>query len=97
MQQNGPMRTVTMTVTGRVQGVGFRYSLRAEAERLGVSGWVRNRRDGSVDALLTGDPDAVEAVISWAHDGPSGARVDDVDVIEGAREAASGFEIRDTA
>ncbi|MEX8059327.1 acylphosphatase [Microbacterium sp. 16-032] len=91
------MRTATMTVSGRVQGVGFRYSLRAEAERLGVGGWVRNRRDGSVEAFLAGDPDAVEAVITWAHDGPAGARVDDVDVIEGTGESASGFEIRPTA
>ncbi|MFJ4160999.1 acylphosphatase [Microbacterium testaceum] len=91
------MRTAMMTVSGRVQGVGFRYSLRAEAERLGVGGWVRNRRDGSVEAFLAGDPDAVETVIAWAHDGPGGARVDDVDVIEGTGESASGFEIRPTA
>jgi len=93
------MRTVTMTVSGLVQGVGFRFSLRAEAERLGVHGWVRNRRDGSVEALVTGDPDAVESVIAWAHEGPPGARVDDVDVdvVEGTGEPASGFEIRATA
>jgi len=91
------MRTVTMTVTGRVQGVGFRYTMQAEAQRLGVDGWVRNRRDGSVEAFLAGDPDAVEGVIAWAHDGPAGARVDDVDVVEGTGESASGFEIRATA
>ncbi|WP_144785851.1 acylphosphatase [Microbacterium sp. BH-3-3-3] len=91
------MRTATMTVSGRVQGVGFRYSLQVEAERLGVGGWVRNRRDGSVEAFLAGDPDAVETVIAWAHDGPAGARVDDVDVIEGTGESASEFEIRPTA
>lgn len=91
------MRTVTMTVSGRVQGVGFRFSLRAEAERLGVGGWVRNRRDGSVEAVLVGDPDAVESVIAWAHDGPAGARVDDLDVLESGEQSASGFEIRATA
>ncbi|MFF7684038.1 acylphosphatase [Microbacterium sp. NPDC007973] len=93
------MRTVTITVTGLVQGVGFRYALRAEAERLGTRGWVRNRRDGAVEALVAGDPDAVEGVIAWAHDGPSSARVDDVDVLEtgGADEIPSAFEIRDTA
>lgn len=91
------MRTVMMTVSGRVQGVGFRFSLRAEAERLGVGGWVRNRRDGSVEAVLVGDPDAVESVIAWAHDGPAGARVDDLDVLEGGEQSASGFEIRATA
>lgn len=86
-----------MTVSGRVQGVGFRYTMQAEAQRLGVDGWVRNRRDGSVEAFLAGDPDAVEGVIAWAHDGPAGARVDDVDVVEGTGESASGFEIRATA
>ncbi|MDQ1175573.1 MULTISPECIES: acylphosphatase [unclassified Microbacterium] len=91
------MRTVTMTVSGRVQGVGFRYTMQAEAQRLGVDGWVRNRLDGSVEAFLAGDPDAVEGVIAWAHDGPAGARVDDVDVVEGTGESASGFEIRATA
>ncbi|OZD46465.1 acylphosphatase [Rhodococcus sp. 06-1477-1B] len=90
------MRTVTITVSGRVQGVGFRFSLRAEAERLGVHGWVRNRRDGSVEAVLVGDPDAVESVIAWAHDGPAGARVDDLDVLESGEQSASGFEIRAT-
>lgn len=86
-----------MTVSGRVQGVGFRYTMQAEAQRLGVDGWVRNRRDGSVEAFLAGDPDAVEGVIAWAHDGPAGARVYDVDVVEGTGESASGFEIRATA
>lgn len=92
------MRTVTITVTGRVQGVGFRYALRAEAERLGTRGWVRNRRDGAVEALVAGDPDAVEGVIAWAHDGPPSARVADVDVLEtgGADEIPAAFEIRDT-
>lgn len=91
------MRTVTLTVTGRVQGVGFRYALQAEARRLGTDGWVRNRRDGAVEAVVSGDPDAVESVIAWAHDGPPAARVDDVDVHEGDTPPAAGFEIRETA
>lgn len=91
------MRTVTLTVTGRVQGVGFRYALQAEARRLGTDGWVRNRRDGAVEAVVSGDPDAVEGVIAWAHDGPPSARVDDVDVLEGAEQPPAGFEIRETA
>lgn len=90
---------MTITVTGRVQGVGFRYALRAEAQRRGTRGWVRNRRDGAVEAVVAGDADAVEGVIAWAHDGPPSARVDDVDVVEnGASEdAPAGFEIRETA
>lgn len=93
------MRTVTITVTGRVQGVGFRYALRNEAQRLGTRGWVRNRHDGAVEALVAGDPDAVEGVIAWAHDGPPSARVDDVDVVENSAvvESLGGFEIRETA
>ncbi|BFM25882.1 MULTISPECIES: acylphosphatase [Microbacterium] len=91
------MRTATITVNGRVQGVGFRYALHDEAQRLGLRGWVRNRRDGSVEAQVAGDPDAVEALIAWAHEGPSTARVDDVDVIEGTTDPGDGFEIRATA
>jgi acylphosphatase len=63
-------------VSGRVQGVGYRVSLQDEASRCGVTGWVRNRRDGTVEALLQGPPAAVEAVIAWARRGPPGARVD---------------------
>ena len=67
-----------LRISGRVQGVGYRWSLCAEAERLGLSGWVRNRRDGSVEALIHGTPDAVEALTVWAWHGPSSARVDRV-------------------
>lgn len=67
-------------VTGRVQGVSFRASCRDEARSRGVTGWVRNRDDGSVEALFAGDPEAVEAMIAWCRSGPSGARVDDLDV-----------------
>lgn len=65
-------------ITGLVQGVGFRYSMRAEAIQLGLSGWVRNRRDGSVEALAHGDAVAVEAISRWAQHGPRSARVDAV-------------------
>jgi len=54
-----------LKISGRVQGVGFRYSMSEEAERLGVTGWVRNRRDGTVEAVIDGTPDAVEAVLAW--------------------------------
>lgn len=91
------MRTATITVNGRVQGVGFRYALHDEAQRLGLRGWVRNRRDGSVEAQVAGDADAIEALIAWAHEGPSTARVDDVDVIESTTDPGDGFEIRATA
>jgi acylphosphatase len=66
-------------VTGRVQGVGYREALRAEALRLGVTGWVRNRADGSVEALLQGDEGALQRLIDWARRGPPAARVEGFD------------------
>ena len=71
-----------LRIHGRVQGVGFRYLLAREAERLGVKGWVRNRRDGSVEALLDGAPVQVDALIAWARIGPPAARVERVEVSE---------------
>jgi acylphosphatase len=72
------MATRRLIVTGRVQGVGYRDALRGEALRHGLTGWVRNRRDGSVEALLQGTPQGIDATISWARRGPALARVADV-------------------
>jgi acylphosphatase len=69
-----------LRIAGRVQGVWYRGSMQQEAERLCVSGWVRNRRDGTVEAEVEGERDPVEALIAWARHGPRGARVSDVDV-----------------
>jgi acylphosphatase len=74
------MITLELRIIGRVQGVGFRDALRHEARRLGVNGWVRNRSDGSVEALAQGAPGAVEALVSWARRGPPGSRVEGVQV-----------------
>ena len=71
-----------LTISGRVQGVGYRMTMVDEARRLGVSGWVRNRRDGTVEAVVDGDPGAVGAIIAWAQRGPRGAVVTDVAVGE---------------
>ncbi len=67
---------------GLVQGVGFRASLRAEALRLGLSGWVRNRDDGAVEAVAAGPAEEVEALVAWARRGPADARGADVQVSE---------------
>jgi acylphosphatase len=72
------LRTLQLRITGRVQGVGFREALREEAERLGVNGWVRNRADGSVEALAQGSAEALAALLAWARCGPPAARVDQV-------------------
>ena len=85
-----------LRISGDVQGVGFRYSMQAEAERLGVTGWVRNRRDGTVDAAVEGTADAVTAIISWAHRGPRAARVTEVRVTE-LEAHFERFEQRPTA
>ena len=69
------MITRQISISGRVQGVGFRDALLREARRLGVTGWVRNRANGSVEAVLQGSPAAVERVIGWARRGPPAALV----------------------
>ena len=68
-------------VHGFVQGVWFRASTKDEADRLGVSGWVRNLPDGSVEAVFEGDKKKVEEIIGWCHRGPSGAKVSKVDIV----------------
>ena len=69
-------------ISGRVQGVNYRESMRYEAERLGVTGWVRNRRDGGVEAVVDGGAEALEAIIAWARRGPRSAHVVSVEVSE---------------
>jgi len=87
--------TRRLRVRGRVQGVFFRESMRIEAERLEVTGWVCNRADGSVEAVVQGSVDAVEAIVRWTHRGPENARVVAVEVTEGDGEFVR-FEKRAT-
>lgn len=76
------MKTHCLRIHGRVQGVWFRESMRIEAVRLGVTGWVRNTPDGAVEAVIQGPAAAVEALIEWARTGPPLARVDRIEVSE---------------
>ena len=86
-----------LRITGRVQGVGYRWSMAQQAQALDITGWVRNRRDGSVEALACGPADAVQALIDWARRGPVMARVEGVTVTEVAMgETMAGFEQRGT-
>lgn len=88
-----PRLTRHLLIQGRVQGVWYRESMRLEAARLGVAGWVRNLSDGSVEAMLQGEEAAVEALVAWCRRGPPAAQVSRVDVSPGEGEF-SGFERR---
>ena len=83
-----------VVVHGRVQGVFFRDSTRQRAQAAGIAGWVANRRDGTVEAVLEGDPEAVDAVVRWMNEGPRGAEVERVDVQDEESGGLTGFEVR---
>jgi acylphosphatase len=83
-----------VVVSGHVQGVFFRDSTRREAARRGVAGWVRNRGDGAVEAVLEGPRSAVDAIVEFCRAGPRGASVADVSVDEEPPEGLTGFEVR---
>ena len=80
-------RIVHVLIRGRVHGVGFRAWTRHNAELRRLEGWVRNRRDGTVEAVFAGDEDAVAAMLQACRQGPSGAQVEDVETDEGDRDA----------
>ena len=86
------MASKHIVVHGRVQGVFFRQSAQDTAGDLGVAGWVRNRDDGSVEMVVEGEDDAVERMISWAHEGPSHAQVTGVDVTDTEPQGLRSFD-----
>jgi acylphosphatase len=83
-----------VVVHGLVQGVFFRDTVRREALRAHVSGWIRNTYDGTVEAVFEGEPEAVERLVTLCHKGPRGARVDRVEVFVEDAEGLTGFAIR---
>ena len=87
-------KAVDVTVTGRVQGVSFRFYTEQEARRLGVTGWVRNEPDGSVGGHFEGDPGAVDALVAWCRTGPRTAHVEHVRVRESNDGGARSFGVR---
>ena len=89
------MEVRRLIITGIVQGVGFRYAMAAQARLLGIRGWVRNRRNGSVEAMIVGDSAQIEEMLAWSRIGPAGAAVDNV-LVESASGEFSSFEMLST-
>lgn len=89
------VKTLHLLMQGRVQGVSYRETMRREAQFLGVHGWVRNRSDGSVEAMVQGRPKEVDILVRWAHRGPRFAEVEDIDIEPGSG-SYTRFEILDS-
>ena len=96
MAETDPQRTVTVRIEGRVQGVFYRAWTERTARSLGLSGSVRNRRDGSVEAVFSGPGKAVAAMLKRCLDGPPDAKVDDVRITDEGGSAPSGFKVLPT-
>jgi acylphosphatase len=91
------MKRVRVVVSGDVQGVGYRYTMRMVAREIGVTGWVRNRRDGSVEAEVEGSDAQVDEVLAWMAEGPPGSHVRGAQVTDAEPRADRGFEVLETA
>ncbi len=88
------MSCLQLLISGKVQGVWFRESMRQEALANGATGWVRNLPDGKVEAVICGSEEAVQALLSWAKRGPPLARVNSIETRDIPAESFSGFEKR---
>jgi acylphosphatase len=92
---SGKKTRAYLKIRGRVQGVYYRASMVQEAQKLGLTGWVRNCDDGSVEAVAEGTQTTIESLIAWCHQGPTGARVDAVEVRwEAPEHSFAGFFVR---
>jgi acylphosphatase len=96
MTETDERRTVTVRIEGRVQGVYYRAWTYETASALGLDGWVRNREDGSVEAVFSGPPDVVAEMLERCKDGPQHARVTAVTVTDEGGAPPTGFEVRAT-
>jgi acylphosphatase len=96
MADANPVRTVHVRITGTVQGVYYRAWAAENARELGLSGWVRNRRDGTVEAVFSGDPEAVETMIKHCKAGPTDAAVIAVEIMSEGGSAPDGFSVWST-
>jgi acylphosphatase len=92
----GARRAVHVTVTGKVQGVGYRDFVQRQARALGLAGWVRNRRDGSVEAVLVGPPPAVDTLVVACRRGPPAAAVKDIKAADYTGPLPDGFTVLPT-
>ena len=90
------MRSARLRIAGRVQGVGYRAWAMQMAGRLGLRGWVRNRTDGSVEALVIGEDEVVARMIEACREGPIGARVSDVAISDAEDDGSAGFTAKPT-
>lgn len=88
------MQRRRVIVHGRVQGVGFRWSTQDEATRRGITGWVANRDDDTVQVVIEGETAAIDAMIDWLRRGPRAARVAGLDITVEEPEGLSGFDVR---
>ncbi|MBI3154875.1 MAG: acylphosphatase [Burkholderiales bacterium] len=95
VRDDRPHAVQHLLIRGRVQGVGYRWAMAEQAQQLGLSGWVRNRRDGTVEAVAAGPPDALMHLLRWARRGPPAARVSEVLATPATGEFV-GFEQRPT-
>lgn len=86
--------TKHLQIYGRVQGVSYRYWTQQTAQSLGLSGWVRNRKDGSVEALVHGEAQDIEKLVTACNDGPSLANVGSIEVCDAGYDGTTGFEIK---
>jgi acylphosphatase len=95
-ENSGQIIQIHAWISGRVQGVGYRFSTADQADRLGIKGWVRNLPDGRVEAVFEGETNLINQMIQWCYQGPRAAKVKEVKLERGIVEGFKSFEILPT-